>query len=332
MLIRDADILLQFAHISGSMRYDSAEASLRMVELKYIVPILGTDLYDVLNAAIDAETQQDPLDPVWVALLKQCRMAIGPLFCFFHADKADVLFSESGMQRVETQTNKGAYQEQRSKFKEANLAEGEYALELLQAFIELNQEDYPEWLDSDNFKKYKSLFIKSGTEFNELFPSQTPHRNYWLLRAKMYDVEENNIRNFLGDELFDALKTKDAMADPDFSDEEKSLLGKLKKAIANLTVALAVPIMNVRIGSNGLTVPAVTTFSQDDANNTRGGIDHKMIDTFIISCSNTGTDWINNAQTYLTNNKTEFPSWIGFVVAEEEDTSDNADFEAVFGM
>lgn len=331
MLVRDTDILIQYAQITGSMRYDAAEASLRMVELKYIVPVLGKDLYDVLNAAIDAVTAEDPLNEDFVSLLHQCRMAIGPLFCYFHADKADVLFSDSGMQRSETATNKNAYQEQRTKFKEANLTEGEYALELLQQFLETNRENYPEWLDSDNFKKYKSLFIKSGTEFNDIFPSQTPFRNYWSLRSKMQDVEENNIRNFLGNELYKELKEEDAKKDPDFIDEEKVLLFKLKKAIANLTVAFAVPFLNVRIGSNGLTVPAIATFSTNDNENTRSGIDAKMLSTFISSCTNAGTDWLTNAEKFLTQNKTAFPTWIGFA-APAEDCSVNENLENIFGL
>jgi hypothetical protein len=335
MLIRDTDILTEYSQLSGTPNYAGLLPSLRMVEIKYIVPILGQDLYDALDSAITAATEQDPLAEVWTDLLHQCRMAIGPLFCYFHADKADVQFTDAGMQRAESSTNKVAYQEQRAKFKEANLQEGEYALELLQAFLDKKREDYPEWMDSDNFDSYKSLFIKSGTEFNALFPSATPYRNYWLLRATMYDVEQNNIRPFLGDDLFDELKAEDIKKDPEFSDEQKTLLLKIKKAIVNLTVAFAIPFLNVRIGSNGLTVPAITSFSQDDQQNTRAGVDHAMLDNFITSCTNAGTTWLNNANTYLTNNQTTFTNWIGFATTgddDEESTSTNADLNSSFGM
>lgn len=333
MLFRDADKLKEYAQITGTIHFDGLKASLRMVELKYIIPIIGKDLYQALDEALTDATVQDPLDEVFVNLLHQCRMAIGPLFCYFHADKADVQFSDAGMQRAESSTNKNAYQEQRQKFKEANLSEGEEALELLLQFLEENKEDYTEWTDSENFKKYRSLFIKSGSAFNELFPSQTPHRNYWLLRATMYDVEENNIRAFLGSTLYEDLKEEDAKLDPEFSDEQAALLHRLKKAIANLTVCLAVPFINVRLGSNGLTVPAVTTFSQNDADNTRNGIDHQMIDTFIKACNNAANTWLLNAKDYLTNHKTDFPDWIGFATpATECPPSINDGFTAVWGM
>ncbi len=332
MLIRTSAILKKYAQITANWTYADLEASLRMVELKYIQPVLGKDLYDVLDAAITAATVQDPLHDDFVNLLHQCSMAIGPLFCFFHADKADVLFSASGMQRVESNTNKNAYQEQRSKFKETNLLEGEEALEMLQQFLETNQEDYPEWLDSPNFTRYKSLFIKTGTEFNDLFPSHTPYRNYWALRPRMQHIEETTIRKFLGSELYVHLKEEDAKENPSFTEEEVILLGILKKAIANLTVAFAIPFLNVSISSNGLTVPAVTSFSQDDLYQNKNGIPDKMLSTFITSCTNAGTDWITNATEYLTDNETAFASWIGFDDAEDEDTSCNKDLNSSFGM
>jgi hypothetical protein len=303
-----------------------------MVEQSDIVPILGDDLYQALITAIEAETDADPLPEAFKDLLHQCRMAIGPLFCYYHADKSDVLFSDAGMQRVETQTNKTAYQEQRTKFKEANLAEGEKALELLIQFLEKNMDNYEEWTDSANFKRYRSLFIKTGTEFKELYPSHSPYRNYWAMRSKMQDVEENNIRPFLGDELFEELKEQLLQKEPDLTDEELKLIEKLKKAIANFTVAFSIPLLNVRIASNGITIPAATTFSTNDVENTRSGITDKMFSTIIRSCNDTGAAWLNNSKKYLSENKTAFATWIGFVKDSSDDNCYKNGTGGAFGL
>ena len=235
------------------------------------------------------------------------------------------------MQRLESATNKNAYQEQRSKFKEANLAEGEYALELLQQFLEDNREDYPEWLDSDSFKKYKQLFIKTGEEFNTLFPSATPYRNYRQLQPRMLDVEQQNVKKLLGADLFIELKEKDQKATPDFTDEEAYLVDLLKKAIANLAVAFAAPIMHVQIGPNGITMPAVASFSTNDSDNIRNGASDKVLSSFITACTNTGTNWIAEATQYITDNKTAFESWIGFVVPVEV-TTEEPPLENIFAF
>lgn len=332
MIIRNNTILSEYARISGTWEFSSCIPSIRIVEDKFIIPIIGDDLYTVLNQALDAATDSDPLDPVWVELTDYCRRAIGPLFCWFHADKADVVFTEGGMKRSESTQFKNAYQEQRNKFKEANLVEGEIALELLLQFLEKNQEDYPEWQDSPNFSKYKELFIKSGSEFNELFPSQTPFRNYWAIRPSMYDVEQISIQAFLGKELFTTLKTEDQKKNPDFSDEEKILLQMLRKAIANLTVASAIAMLNVRLGKNGITTPASATFSQDDVENTRAGLPDKWVDTYTKSCTDTGTGWLTQAESYIRDNKTVFADWIGFQTVTVTECNNNEGLESTFSF
>lgn len=332
MIIRNNTTLAEYARISGTWEFDSCIPSLRIVEEKFIIPTISDDLYLMLNQALDAETENDPLDPVWKSLADQCRRAIGPLFCWFHADKADVVFTDGGMKRSESNQYKNAYQEQRNKFKEANLTEGEFALELLLKFIEKNQEDYPEWQDSPNFSRYKELFIKSASQFDEFFPSATPHRNYWAIRQTMHDVEQINIRNFLGDTLFTTLKTEDQKKYPAFSDEQKELMQMLKKAIANLTVASAIVHLNVRVGKNGITTPASATFSQDDAENTRAGLPDKWVDTYTKSCLDSGTGWITRAETYIRANKTAFATWIGFVTTETTECNNNEGLEATFSL
>jgi hypothetical protein len=333
MLFKDSKKLKEYAQLSGEINFLSLKATLRMVEQKHIITILGKGLYSILDTDYNAEPDENALPAPIKKLLLQCRMVIGPMLCCYHIDKSDVILGDSGAQRTETATNKTAFQYQGTKFKEANLREGEDATELLLQFLEDNKADYPLWTASDIFKQYRSLFIKTGNEFNELYPSQSPYRNYWAMRTKMLDVEENIIRPFLGDTMIDALKVIDQTPAPAFSTKEKQLLFKLKKAIANYTVAFAVPQMNVRINANGLSVIATSSFSTNDNDNTRSLANDTAINALIKSCNTTGQEWITNAIKYLKDNKTDFPDWIGFSETTIIETaSPNADLKGTFGM
>lgn len=312
MLFKNLETLKKYSQYGGTGDFSALESSLRMVEYTQIIPVIGQELYDNIQLAVKNAPTVDDIVDEYKQVTIHCLMAIGPLFCYHHADKADILFDGSGMKRTETNTNKTAYQEQRNKFKEANLAEGEQALEMLIKYLEDNINDFPEWTDSKNFKIYRSLFIKTGSEFNEIFPSATPYRNYWAMRSKMNDVEENQIRPFLGDTIFDALKENDRAADLPFTDQQNELLSRIKKAIANFTVAFSVPILNVRMNSMGITIPAITNFSTNDGENTRSGIADKWVDTFTKSCITTAQSWLTNAAKYLSEHEAEFPEWIGF--------------------
>lgn len=331
MLFNDTNKLKEYAQVSGTPHIDSFKASLRIVEQKYIVPFLGKELYDDLNEAVN-----EPIPSLTQAqenLLHQCRMIIGPAFCYLHADKADVQFSEAGMQRVEAGgTHKSAYQEQRQKFKNANLHEAETAIELLIQFLEDNIDDYPEWVSSSSFTQYRSLFIKTGSAFQELFHSAAPFKNYWALRSKMKDVEELTIRPFLGDELFTILKDVAADPDGDYTDKQEALLYKLKKAIAYFTVAFAIPQLHVRIDSSGLTVPAVASFSDNNEENTRSGMNDKTLFTMVESCKSSGQEWLKNAEEYLLANPDDFEEWPGHPTTECPPPKLNDGLNTVFGL
>lgn len=330
MLFKDIPTLKKYAQISGTPNLESFKASLRMVESKYIASILGKELYTELND--DFNDEDVTLTEPQVNLLHQCRMIIGPAFCYQHADKADIFFSDAGMQRLETATNKTAYQEQRTKFKNINLQEAENAIELLIQFLEENIDDYPEWVGSSSFTDYRSLFIKTGTAFQKLFHSAAPYRNYIALRPKMVDIEENNIRPFLGDELYNALK--DIAADPDgeYSEKQEQLLSKIKKAIANFSVAFSIPLLHVRIDGNGLTVPAMASFSDNNEDNTRSGMNDKTLFTMIESCTNTGKEWLENAKQFLLTNKETFPDWPGHPATSCPAPKLNDGLKTVFGL
>lgn len=330
MLLRDATILQQYAQVSGNPNFDSFKATIRLVEDKYIKPIIGRCLYDALDQALDGVTESDTLYPDFVDLLDACCRAIGPLTCYLHADKSDVKFSDNGMQRVESTTFKSAFQEQRTKFKEANLTEGEEALEFLIQFLEDFIGNYPEWTDSDEFLQYRSLFINSGSSFKKYFPSSTPYRNYFAMRSVMQEVEENIIEPFLGTTIFENLKLKLKAVDPLISEEESKLIDKLCRTIAYLTVSSALPLLNVKITSNGLTIPAVQTFSQNEDQNIRSGVSDKMYSTYLSSVTASAQTWFKNLQDFIVKNKTAFPDWPGFDVDEEESGAN--DLKTIFGI
>lgn len=332
MLFKSTTQLKEYATVSGNGDFNGYKASLRVVENKFIIPILGDEQYKELNEAVNSGEGEDQFSDQEKNLLEKCRMAIGPLFCYVHADKTDISFTESGIRRAETDGLKTAYQYQKNDFKTANLAEGEDALELLLQFLEEHKEEYESWTSSKSFEKYRSLFIKSGFEFNEFFPSATPYRNYWAMRTKMLDIEENTIRPFLGDAIFDELKEIDANVLSNFTDLEYKLLFKIKKAIANLTVAYAAPLLNVQIIGNDLTIHAATSFTTNDNDNKRAGIIDNALSIFIKSCESAGRDWLNNADKFLNDNKTHFQNWPGLAANDADDDCCNDGTGGAFGM
>lgn len=334
MLFKKTDKLLEYAELT-TVNFTSVKATIKMVEQQHLVPILGKELYQSLNDAYTAEADESELEDALKLLLDKCRSVIGPYLCYYYTPKAEVKLSDAGAQRQESTTNKTAYQNQVNNFREQNLREAEQATELLLEFLEDNKNDYQEWIDSQAFTEYRSLFIKSGSEFDKLFTSASPCRNYWAMRATMKDVEENNIRTIIGDTLFAALKEKDTEAEPDFAEKEKDLIYKIKKVTAYLTVCFAIPFLNVRLDGNGITVMAVNG-AQNDAVASRSAAGNSALNIIIEKCEAAAKSWTNNLIDFLNKNATEFEGWPLEAATSTEnapaETSGNEELTGSFGM
>jgi hypothetical protein len=310
MLFKDKNKLAEYAAIVGTTNFAAVKPTIETVEEQELVPWIGEELYDYINSQYTDAANEDALEAPEKDLLHKCRRVIGPFLCYYFAPKSDVQLDESGMRRNETGTVKTAFQEQRENFLEQNLKEGELAVESLLQFLEKNKANYQTWVESDSFKKYRKLFIKTGKEFQNLFPSASPFRNYAAMRPKMMEVEENIIRKALGNVLFDALKTKDATQEQGFSDGEKVLLEKIKLAIAHLTVEQSIPFLNIRLDGSGFTV-ASTSRTTNNQLSSRNAAPDNAVSLLQKSCERSGAIWIANTKNYLNDpeNAGVFTGW-----------------------
>ncbi|HVX00299.1 MAG TPA: DUF6712 family protein [Candidatus Babeliaceae bacterium] len=328
MLFKNVDKLLEYAELSASINFASVKATIRIVETNYIIPFIGADLYTSLNTNFTNASDESSLSDSDKNLLDMCRCVIGPLLCYHYIAKAEVKLSDAGAQRIESGSNKTAYQNQVVNFREQNLREGEMAIEQLLQFLDANTNVYPSWQTSTAFQSYKSLFIKSGGEFNELFPCHSPYRNYWAMRSKMLDVEENNIRSLIGDTIFDNLKSKDQALPQNFTDKEKTLLSKVKRVIAYLTVSYSIPFLNVRLDANGITIMSPSGRAQDDQLAKRGNASDPALNAIIQKSEESGRAWADNVVKYLDDNASDFEGWpLTQVENNENDDNDcNSDY------
>lgn len=326
MLFKTTNKLIEFAELSTTVNFNNVKLTIRMIEQQHIIPAIGQELYALLDDAYTAAADENTLSDKYKILLEKVRDVIGPLVCYYYLPKADVKLSDSGAQRIETGTNKTAYQNQVLNFREQNLRESEMATELLLQFLEDKKTDYPQWQSSEAFAEYRSLFIKSGKEFDKNFRTASPCRNYMAMRSRMVDVENHTIKKLLGAELFAALKKTDADPDGVFSDPEKELLIKIKKAVAYLTVAESIPFLNVRIDTNGLTVMA-SNRAQNDEMATRQTAADKALNAYIDAAREAGQAWVNDIADWIKENIT-----VTVVVDTVETPSGNTERKGNFGL
>lgn len=302
MLFKDSNRLKDYAEFN-EVNYASVKLTIRQVESNYLVPILGNELYSKLNNAYTLATSEEALTSSIALLLDNSRMLIGAYVAYNFSPKAEVQLSDAGLRRAETSTLKTAYGYQGENFREQKLIEGENAAETLFLFLDTNRASYPEWTASTSFSNYQSLFIKSGSDFDVQFKTASPYRNYWAWRYKMKEIEETAIRKALTDAVFDDLKAKDQAGSP-LSTEEAQLMFRVKKAIAYLTVAAALPYHTVRIDSNGL---SIISPSPDNNKQQRTAASGEVLSTLITTAGSSGKEWVDKSIELLHANPVAFP-------------------------
>lgn len=333
MLFKTSNTLQEFAQLAGELDMSSIRITMEAVEEKYLRPVLGATLLNSLQTAYKAAANDAAFTGAAnIALIDMCRRVTAPFFCYHFAPKTDVQVSDAGVQRTETTTNKTAYQYQNTAYREENFNQGQEAVEKLIEFLEINKANYSGWVDSAEFKRYRSLFIKTAEDFNYQYPSHTPYRNFWAMRPKMIDVETLIIRKFLGNIIFAELKVKDQLADPGFTDKEKLLIEYIKKITAYHTVAFALPFLNVKIEANGLTV-ASQNRSTDDTKSTRDQAPNKTISDLVEQCNYNAKMWMDECTVFIKDNATDFATWPGLPATLVTPLGDGGkQLTAVFGL
>jgi hypothetical protein len=146
------------------------------------------------------------------------------------------------------------------------------------------------------------------------------------MRASMVDVEENTIKKLLGKDLYDALKETNLDPAGTFTDLEKDLLFRIKKAVAYLTVATAIPFLNVRIDVNGITVHSANR-AQNDEVASRSAATDSPLNTLIRACKEAGQSWVNSIGEWKLENITA-----PVVEARPDIETNNIDRKGSFGF
>lgn len=305
MLINNTTELGKYMDATGTITFDKIKGTIEFVESTVLLPIIGEKLFTEIQDAVKENTNDDDL----LSLIDKCRKVIGPFTAYYFIPKAEVALTDGGATRTESNNTKTAFAYQVTNARAQRLLEGESNIELLLKYLNDHSTNFSNWSDSDEYKEYQSLFIKTGTDFSSLYKTHQPFRNFSAIRFKMVDVEMLTIRPYITTSLFDSLKEKDQQKDSEWSAEEKLLLFYIKKSIAYYSIAAAIPHLSIRIDQNGLSVVSDNSVTINKDSEIRKDADPNKISMLINSCNASGSQYLQEAIKYITNNSEKFPDW-----------------------
>lgn len=257
---------------------------------KYLVPVVGDALVTEIETAYNAEPKT--LNAAQLKLLPKMQLVVVAGAYLDDLAFNQAMVTDNGIRSAETANMPKVFGWQYKELKDGLQLVSLDALDVLLQYLQNHKADFAGWTNSEAFKQFDALLIKTAMEFDNIHKLVQPFRTFYGLKTEMGNVQEQYIIPSIGPELFDRLNSA-----TDLSDAEKIIRKQLQKAIAFYTIKRACEHYAVRIDQNGFTVVAGGDQESTTAGRTQAapGLVKQKMD----ACDRDGGNWLAKARNLL---------------------------------
>jgi hypothetical protein len=255
MLINEADFKAAVP-VAKNFTFSFIIPDIRRAELKYIKPILGKDLYSILDGAYEGNnttTEQD-------ALLDFVHPALAHIATWMYIPKGNVYFGDNGVMATHSDSSKPAFEWQKQDLMNSMRNNGFDALdEMIEHLEDVANVDFPDWLTSEGCTLVRENFINSAQRFTDFVPMLRGSR--WLfayIKPIMARIEKVLIMAITCKGLYDEIKAE-IKAD-NVSAANLDIIEEMEGAVAHASWSSALMELALQLDDEGVHL-ANTTFA-----------------------------------------------------------------------
>ncbi len=246
MLIKTiAEVKSVLPKLVANLNSTSLLPNFNAVEEKYLVPIIGNELYADLQTKYDGNT----LSVGELALLKHIRLVIAAYGFLDDLASTHVAITDFGVRTSATESMPKAVGWEYKAIKEFLIDKSTDGTEVLLNYLWKKKADFALWTASDQYKDFQGFLIRTGTDFNNHYKLHQPMRTFYALKGVINDVQYEYLLPALGKELL-----KYFVDETGVTAEEKVIAWTLKKALSFFTIKRAGEHYNVQFGASGFTI------------------------------------------------------------------------------
>ncbi len=245
-LIKDIEEFREFVPVNTTLLYPKLQPSIMDVQRDILETYCGAELIRSLDLSYKTKTFSAMTDKE-KTLLDYIRPALAPIAMCRYIPIGEVQIDAGGISAIgETDTKKGADNQQIIRLRSSMLSIGMNAFERLLSFLAQNVEDYPHHqVILDN--RPKSL-LPDAAEFSKAYQIFKSHLTYQGLISILTRIEEDVILPALGDELYNEI-----YANSSLSLAKGAIRRKAQRALAYLVVSDAIEVnMAIDLSVDGL--------------------------------------------------------------------------------
>jgi len=240
-IFSDIDQLTEFVNISQNSDIKDYQPSMRLVQSKWIKPIIGKQM---LNDLIE-KSKTDDFTIEERSFLHSVRFPAAILTQYHSVGSGNVTLTKGGFSVPKSEQIAPASQFRINQYKDELEVNAQAALSDLLEWLQQNGQNFPLYWDSDERKSNMGTFIKDAKVFNFFTSLDVDHFIFRNLRYLIARTEDTVIENCLCKDLYDHMRT--VLQAGDDLEEYKDLISPISEVIVNFVIADAINELGISI-------------------------------------------------------------------------------------
>jgi hypothetical protein len=320
MLLKTTDELkTYFSNIDRDYNFGSIESFVFDAETDIVIPEISQELYDSLQVKYDDNTLADKAKQAFVLIQR----AISHFALYLSADSGSFRISDAGFYVTVGTDTRPVSDKKMIMFRKGRTEAGYKALDQAISFLDnnVNETVFAAYKNSDIKKEAANYFLSNCRDFTRYFsPLRNSSTTYRAMLSAIGQAESDYIMPILGDALFDSLKSK--VKQNGLNDDEKVLMQKIQKALANLTIAEAIPMLSFDFDGKTLSVNNLKAAGESSEETT--SLSDQRLSNLMNHCLMNGQADARRLKTWLNTNASKFPGFIAEASNDDFNINDSS--------
>ncbi len=253
MLITKTKEILPYEKLNNSFNVEKIGAYIEAAELKYIKPMLSSDLhYDLTIAYQNSIRETNPvgLEIEYINLLHYVRRPLTQLALSLGSSSLAVNVTSNGINRTEVGSQKTAYGYQELNWKRDKMNLGMDFLDELGEYLESQVHELSFYEDSPERVQRLGMFVSTSQIMTDHVGIKVGRYIHTLLYPQFIRAERK-VKRIIGAEEFANLKA--SLVNGDFT-EQNETVEMIREAVSNLALAQAIPLLRLKVDGQGITM------------------------------------------------------------------------------
>ncbi|MEO7176550.1 MAG: DUF6712 family protein [Saprospiraceae bacterium] len=257
---------LHYPEVNTSMAFATLEPRIRQATRQYILPHIGSELYDSIATKFNDDTALAGLEEEFLELLQD---AVAPYTIMKALPLLNMVISDMGAMENQAKEGTGGPVSQ-WRFKNALWAatlQAHKSLDQLLAFMETNKAEalFADWAASESYMEARSAFFSSTKQLNSFLNIQDSRTSYVAMLPSIRKAEQKHIQPVIGRAQFDSLAAKIKSGDA-LTNIEKDLFAHIERTTAEYSLVLGAAHLTLVIEGDGFKIIGSGDMFEDKRN------------------------------------------------------------------